>query len=212
MEAEGWWWQGTKPAFPNQDLQGWTYSGLPAHVLPAWVVQGGNALPILSQDKNKIKVSQGGGQQQPKCSFFRHSGASQQLHWNNRRKTWRPPGSITHICARLSYSCTKMVTCCWSGKILHGLGGLYKNKDIKHRHLFIIIFFSQAVIKDSKPQILSLQDTRNERKSICKSQIYYLFFKIVTFFISKHIHMGGCSNSSLKHCFFKNCISLLVFD
>lgn len=72
---------------------------------------------------------------------------------------------------------------CWTGKILRVLGGLPKNKEIKNKHSFIIIFLTQTVIKDSKPQILCLQDIRKERKSICKSQIYSLFFKTVILYI-----------------------------
>lgn len=57
QEAEGWWQQGAKAAFPKQDLQGWKYSGLPAHVLPTLVLQGRKALPVLSQDKTKLSLA-----------------------------------------------------------------------------------------------------------------------------------------------------------
>lgn len=53
---------GAKPAFSNQDFQGWRYSGLPVHLLPALVVHGRKALPILSKDKSKTKVLQEGQQ------------------------------------------------------------------------------------------------------------------------------------------------------
>lgn len=39
----------------------------------------------------------------------------------------RCPGTTTHTCLWLNYSCSEMMMHCWFAKILSGLGGLHKN-------------------------------------------------------------------------------------
>lgn len=75
QEAEIWWWREAKPAFPKQDLQGWKYSGLPAHVLPAlWWFRVENHFPFCPKIKSKQRSYKEGVSSNQIAKFFHPSG------------------------------------------------------------------------------------------------------------------------------------------